>query len=85
MDENLLPNYRFQDGAHSKSLLSFTGYANATNSQDSMNREEETLQALRKRGSEIAERLGLCRVTSETLADEYSTMSPQSMIPLPVT
>lgn len=83
MDENLLPNYRFQDGAHSKSLLSFTGYANATNSQDSMNREEETLQALRKRGSEIAERLGLCRVTSETLADEYSTMSPQSMIPLP--
>ncbi|TNJ26452.1 Kinase, CDC7 [Giardia muris] len=83
IDEALLPNYRFQDGAHSRSLLSFTGYTGSVSVHDNANREEETLQALRKRSSDIAERLGLCRVTSETLADEYSTMAPQSMIPLP--
>lgn len=41
------------------------------------------MAALRKRSQDIADLLGLCKGTSETLAEEYSRMILSQMIPLP--
>lgn len=99
MDETLLPNYRFQDGAHSKSLMSFTGYTGSSavttnnlnggsglfagGSTGGASKEEETFVALHLRSADIADRLGLCKITAATLSEEYSAMTPSAMIPLP--
>jgi len=83
MDSNSLPNYRFQDGAHSKSLLSFTGFVNFHPDNPALIPEEDSLQAVRQRSMEIAARLGICKITGETLSDEYGSMTPSAMIPLP--
>lgn len=83
MDSNCLANYRFQDGAHSKSLLSFTGFVNFHPDNPALIPEEDSLQAVRQRSMEIAARLGICKITGETLSDEYGSMMPSAMIPLP--
>lgn len=41
------------------------------------------LAAMRKRSADLSEILGLCRATSETLADEYGRLSAATLMPLP--
>ncbi|CAL6100418.1 Kinase [Hexamita inflata] len=74
----LLPDFRFQDGAVNKSVISFL-----KDQQQRKETEEAQLAALRKRSQDIADLLGLCKATQETLAEEYSRMILSQMIPLP--
>ncbi|KAH0577485.1 Kinase, CDC7 [Spironucleus salmonicida] len=65
-----LPHFRFQDGVWSKNPLALI-------------EGQDENQALKRRSQAISEALGLCKSTSETLADEYSKMILSQMIPLP--
>lgn len=74
----LLPDFRYQDGACNKSVIAFLRDQNMRKDND-----ESQLAALRKRSQDLADLLGLCKGTAETLSEEYSRMILSQMIPLP--